>query len=114
MMGDDNGYSQPSGYSNPTPQRNFGAPSSSDHWSANAPQSPASPAYGTGFAHSHTHDADPFVAASSQVAIDIETISLSYREIRAAKDDINTVKDTVDFRNQLYVILAKKKVPICR
>lgn len=114
MMGNDNGYSQPSGYSNPAPQRNFGAPSSSNHWSSQVPQSPASPAYGTEFAHSHTHDADPFVAASSQVAIDIESISLSYREIRDAVAEINTPKDTVEFRNNLYVILTKKKAWICR
>ena len=99
MMGDNNGYSQPSGYNNPAPQRGFGSSSQSNPWASQVPQSPASPAYGTEFAHSHTHDADPFVAASSQVAIDIETISLSYREIRDALADINTPKDTVEFGN---------------
>jgi hypothetical protein len=102
MMSDGSGYSQPTGYGNPAPQRGYGGGQSSNPWGSQPQQAPGSPAYGTEFAHSHTHDADPFVAASSQVAIDIETISLSYREIRDAVNDINTPKDTMEFRTALY------------
>lgn len=102
MVDGNNGYGQPTGYAQPTGQRGYGAPSS---WTSPPAQSPGSPAYGASFAHSHTQDTDPFVAASSQVAIDIETISLNYREIRDAIQDINTPKDTVEFRQTLYVAL---------
>lgn len=110
MMGDGNGHSSNNGYANPTPQHAYGGQSHSNPWASHPPQSPGSPAYGTEFAHSHTHDADPFVAASSQVAISIETISLNYREIRNAIPDINTPKDTVEFRNALYVLSITKEL----
>jgi len=101
MVNDNGSYSQPTGYANPNPQHGYNSGYSSSSWSAQPPQSPSSPAYGTGYAHSHTQDEDPFVAASSKVAIDIETISLSYREIRDAANEINTTKDTVEFRSTL-------------
>ena len=103
MMNDSSGQSQSSGYANPNPQRGYTSGYSSNPWASQPSQAPASPAYGTEFAHTHTHDHDPFVAASSKVAIDIETISLNYREIRDASNDINTPKDTVEFRAALYV-----------
>jgi syntaxin 7 len=101
MMNDNSGQSQSSGYANPNPQRGYTSGYSSNPWASQPSQAPASPAYGTEFAHTHTHDHDPFVAASSKVAIDIETISLNYREIRDASNDINTPKDTVEFRAAL-------------
>jgi len=98
-----NGQNQSGGYGNPAPQRGYGFAQQSSPWAAQPPQHPSSPTYGVEFAHHHTHDADPFVAASSQVAIDIETLSLNYREVRDALNDINTPKDTVEFRNAVYV-----------
>lgn len=101
-MDGNSGYSQPSGYG----QGGFGQQQASGYgqsagWNLHSTGGASSPAYGTEFAHTHTHDADPFVAASSQVAIDIETISLNYREIRDASHEINTPKDTVEFRQAL-------------
>jgi hypothetical protein len=112
MMGGNNDNSMPTGYG----QGGYGQSSGYGHrqdsgWNPHATSGASSPAYGTEFAHTHTHDADPFVAASSQVAIDIETISLNYREIRDATHEINTPKDTVEFRHSLYVRFELLAVP---
>lgn len=101
MVNDNDKYSQPTGYANPNPQHGYNSGYSGSSWSAQPPQSSTSPAYGTEYAHSHTQDEDPFVAASSKVAIDIETISLNYREIRDAVNEINTPRDTMEFRATL-------------
>lgn len=111
MGGNDNhpsGYGQGgSGYGGGfgrQPQTNAFAAGSTASNGYQAPNPPTSPhTYGTEYAHSHTHDTDPFIAASSQVTLDIETLTLSYRDIRDATQEINTPRDTVEFRQTLYV-----------